>query len=112
MSAALRAIAPGPHVTLQDAGRRGWRRFGVTGSGAMDFPALAAANALVGNPSETAGLEFAHVGGVWEVAAEACRIAVTGGDFTILADGMALAPWQSHTLWRGQSLSIKGAPDA
>jgi hypothetical protein len=44
MNGTLRAIEPGPHVTLQDAGRRGWRRFGVTRSGAMDLPALAAAN--------------------------------------------------------------------
>ncbi len=112
MSGALRAIEPGPHVTLQDAGRRGWRRFGVTSSGAMDLPAMTAANALVGNPPDTAALEFAHVGGVWEIAAQACRIAVTGGDFAISADGLPLAAWQSHTLRRGQLLSIKGAPDA
>jgi 5-oxoprolinase (ATP-hydrolysing) subunit C len=112
MSAALRATAPGPYVTIQDAGRRGWRRFGVSISGAMDQPALAAANALVGNPADTAALEFAHVGGTWEIAAESCRIAVTGGGFAVSADGVALAPWQSHTLRRGQLLSIGGAPDA
>jgi 5-oxoprolinase (ATP-hydrolysing) subunit C len=91
MSGTLRAIEPGPHVTLQDAGRRGWRRFGVTRSGAMDLPALVAANALVGNPPDTAALEFAHVGGTWQIAVEACRIAVTGGDFAVSADGSALA---------------------
>ena len=112
MSAALHATAPGPYVTIQDAGRRGWRRFGVSISGAMDQPALAAANALVGNPADTAALEFAHVGGTWEIAAESCRIAVTGGDFAVSADGGALGPWQSHTLRRGQLLSIAGAPDA
>jgi 5-oxoprolinase (ATP-hydrolysing) subunit C len=112
MRAALRAIAPGPHVTLQDAGRVGWRRFGVAISGAMDRPALAAANALVGNPASLAALEFAHVGGMWEVAADTCRIAVTGGAFTMSADGVALAPWRSHTLRRGQRLSLGGAPDA
>jgi biotin-dependent carboxylase-like uncharacterized protein len=112
MSGALRAIAPGPYVTLQDAGRRGWWRFGVSSSGAMDLAALSVANALVGNPPDTAALEFAHVGGAWEIAAESCRIAVTGGDFAVSADGVALAPWQSHTLRRGQLVSVKGAPDA
>lgn len=112
MSAALRAVAPGPHVTVQDAGRRGWRRFGVSTSGAMDWPALAMANALVGNPPDTAALEFAQVGGTWEIAAESCRIAVTGGAFAVSADGIALAPWQSHTLRHGQRLSLKAAPDA
>ena len=70
MTSALRAIAPGPYVTIQDAGRTGWRRFGVAGCGAMDMPAFAAANVLVGNVPNTAALEFAHVGGTWEVLAE------------------------------------------
>jgi biotin-dependent carboxylase-like uncharacterized protein len=112
MSAALHATAPGPYVTIQDAGRRGWRRFGVSISGAMDPPALAAANALAGNPPDTAALEFAHAGGTWEIAADSCRIAVTGGTFAVSAGGVTLAPWQSHTLRRGQILSIGGAPDA
>ncbi len=112
MNAALRAVAPGPHVTLQDGGRRGWRRFGVAVSGAMDPPALAAANVLVGNPPDAAALEFAQIGGTWEVAADTCRIAVTGGAFAVSAAGVALAPWQSHTLRRGQLLSLGAAPDA
>ncbi|HVC61935.1 MAG TPA: biotin-dependent carboxyltransferase family protein [Acetobacteraceae bacterium] len=112
MSAALRAVAPGPYVTIQDAGRRGWRRFGVAVSGAMDLPALATANALVGNDPDTAALEFAHAGGIWDVAADSCRIAVTGGGFAVSADGVALAPWHSHTLRRGQRLSLGGASDA
>jgi biotin-dependent carboxylase-like uncharacterized protein len=112
MSAALRAVLPGPYVTIQDAGRRGWRRFGVSVSGAMDWPALAMANALVGNPPDTAALEFAHFGGTWQIAAESCRIAVTGGDFALSADGVALAPWRSHTLRQGQLLTLKGSPDA
>jgi biotin-dependent carboxylase-like uncharacterized protein len=112
MSGALRAIAPGPYVTLQDTGRRGWRRLGVPGSGAMDLPALTAANALVGNPPNTAALEFVYGGGTWEVAAESCRIAVTGGDFALAADNIKVAPWQSHALRRGQRLAVHGAPDA
>ena len=112
MTVALRATAPGPYVTMQDAGRRGWRRFGISGCGAMDLPALATANALVGNPLDVAALEFAHVGGTWEVLAESVRIAVTGGSFAVAADGAPLIPWQSHTLRRGQLLSIRGATDA
>lgn len=112
MIPALRAVAPGPHVTIQDGGRRGWRRFGVSGCGAMDMPSLAAANALVGNPPEAPALEFAHVGGSWEVLAESVRIAVAGGSFGISADGVPLQPWRTHRLQRGQLLHIKGAGDA
>ena len=112
MRGALYAIAPGPLVTIQDAGRRGWRRFGVSGAGPMDAPALAAANSLVGNPPGTAAVEFAHVGGSWQIATESCRVAVTGGDFAVSADGARLACWQSHILRRGQRIDIGGAPDA
>ncbi len=112
MMPVLRAIAPGPYVTIQDGGRLGWRRFGVSGCGAMDLPSLAAANALVGNPPDAPALEFAHVGGSWEVLADSVRIAVTGGSFAITADGVAVQPWRSHRLQRGQVLHIKGASDA
>jgi len=112
MIASLKAIAPGPFVTLQDSGRRGWMRYGVPGSGAMDNESLAVANALVGNTAGHAALEFAHVGGEWEVTAWSCRIAVTGGSFSVTVDGERLAANASHTLTRGQRLKLMGAPDA
>jgi 5-oxoprolinase (ATP-hydrolysing) subunit C len=112
MRPALRAVAPGHYVTIQDAGRNGWRRFGVSGCGAMDFPSLAAANALVGNPEDTPALEFAFVGGTWEVLANSARIAVAGGNFGMQAGGLAIKPWRSHTLRRGQVLQINGSSDS
>jgi biotin-dependent carboxylase-like uncharacterized protein len=112
MSGALIAVAPGPYVTIQDLGRRGWRRFGVSGSGAIDAVSLHLANALVANPPDMGALEFAHVGGAWEVAAETCRIAVAGGGFATTCDGVALMPWRSHTLRRGQRFTIGGTKDA
>ncbi len=45
-------------LSVQDAGRRGYQRFGVSPAGAMDRLALAVANLLVGNPAETAALEL------------------------------------------------------
>jgi biotin-dependent carboxylase-like uncharacterized protein len=112
MTPVLRAVSPGPYVTIQDAGRPGWHRFGVSGCGAMDMPSLIAANALVGNPPDAPALEFAHVGGSWEILAQSVRIAVTGGSFGVTADGVAVQPWRSHRLQRGQVLHIKGASDA
>lgn len=108
----LRAADPTPFVTLQDRGRQGWRRFGVSGSGAMDPGQLAIANVLVGNPPQQAALEFAFAGGVWEVGAGWCRIAVTGGSFAVAIDGAPLPPFATATLRRGQKLSIGAAPDA
>ena len=48
MSAALELLAVGPAVTLQDAGRFGLMRFGVTAAGPMDPLAFATANRAVG----------------------------------------------------------------
>jgi biotin-dependent carboxylase-like uncharacterized protein len=112
MDAALLAVAPTPFVTLQDAGRIGWQRFGVSRSGAMDIEALAAANALVGNPPDTAALEFAYAGGEWEVATISCRVAVTGGRFPVFVDDEPAPAFTTITLTRGQTLRIGGAPDA
>ena len=49
-------------TTVQDAGRPGHRRLGVTWAGPMDAAALAEANARVGNPSGAAALECTVVG--------------------------------------------------
>jgi biotin-dependent carboxylase-like uncharacterized protein len=110
--ARLLAFDPAPFVTLQDAGRRGWMRYGVSGSGAMDFAAMAAANILVGNPPATPVLEFAHAAGAWRLAGAARRVAVTGGGFEIRLDGERLPPWRNFLLGEGGELRIGGAGDA
>ncbi len=112
MPPALLAVAPAPFVTLQDSGRQGWQRFGVSRSGAMDVEALAAANALVGNPPDMAALEFAQAGGVFRLAATSCRIAVAGGRFTCFVDDVPIPALTTTTMIRGQVLRIGGAPDA
>ncbi len=112
MIPSLLAVEPGPYVTLQDRGRTGFRRFGVSCSGVMDLASFHLANRLVGNAPDAPALEFAHVGGLYEVAADSCRIAVTGGTFALSCGDVTLAPWWSHTLRRGQQVKIAGAPDA
>src|SRR5580704_2954953 len=83
MPPALLAVAPTPFVTLQDLGRIGWQRFGVSRCGAMDIEALAIANTLVGNAPDAAALEFAYAAGEWELHATSCRVAVAGGRFAV-----------------------------
>ncbi|MBV9538934.1 MAG: biotin-dependent carboxyltransferase family protein [Acidisphaera sp.] len=109
---ALVAVEPMPFVTLQDGGRLGWRRFGVSSSGAMDPWALAAANALVGNAADLAALEFGYGAGSWRVEAASCRLAVAGGAFRIHLAGQQIPPRHSFVARRGQTLRIEGAPDA
>lgn len=47
---ALEVVTAGPLTSVQDVGRFGAQRYGLTPSGAMDRLSLAAANALVGHP--------------------------------------------------------------
>ena len=63
----LEVIRPGPSTTVQDRGRTGHRAFGVPVGGAFDVGSLDLANALLGNPPESAALEL--TGGLGEFRA-------------------------------------------
>jgi allophanate hydrolase len=102
---ALDILQIGPMASVQDLGRKGWLHAGVSGSGPMVAPSFRIANALVGNAPEAAGLEFAAVGGRFEVGAPV-RFAVTGGDIDIRRGEERLHPWESHDLLPGQTLTI------
>ena len=88
--AALRVLSAGPGTTLQDGGRHGYLRYGITAAGPMDPLAHATANFAVGNSPGATAIEVA-LGGI-EVTAEAgsLTVAVAGGDFAISLDGRAL----------------------
>jgi len=105
----LKALEPGPLVTVQDRGRPGWQRIGVTPAGAIDPIAFAAANALVGNAPGAAALEFTLIGGTYAVEGGPVRVAVTGPAFPVSLDGAVLAPLTSLTLQPGQKLRIGSA---
>ena len=62
---------------MVDLGRPGYADIGVPPSGALDLPALALANRLVGNAESAAGLEVL-LGGIELVAESPCLLAVTG----------------------------------
>jgi KipI family sensor histidine kinase inhibitor len=107
--------AAGLQTLLQDGGRHGQAKQGVSASGAMDRRSLQAANRLVGNTSDTACLEIAYGG--FQLA---CRgdavVAVTGADGPVTltrADGASwpLPRWQPVALADGDVLAL-GEPRA
>lgn len=59
---AVEVLRPGAQAVLQDEGRVGVAGLGVTGSGALDRPALHTSNGLVGNSPGEAAIEFAQGG--------------------------------------------------
>jgi len=80
-------------------------------AGAMDRIGLSLANALAGNPANTAGLEIGVMGPDLLVEADSVRIALVGPLSPALIDGPDAAPKpldsdRSHLLKRGQVLRV------
>lgn len=75
-------------VTLQDRGRSGRAHLGVPTAGALDTPAAALANRLVGNDPRSAVLETTMLG-VTLRAGRAVTVAVTGAPCAVTVDGRA-----------------------
>src|SRR5207244_4365387 len=94
-------------VTLQDAGRFGQMRFGVTNAGPMDSLAFATANAAIGAPAGAAAIEIS-LGGL-ELTAEGgpVGVALAGGAFEIGLDGRALPPAVRLALEPGARLRVR-----
>lgn len=70
-------IDPGAFTTVQDPGRPGYQKFGVSPGGAADPVAAVVANRLVGNPDDAAVLECCMTGPVLEFH-EDTRVAFVG----------------------------------
>lgn len=75
----LKILATGSGVTLQDAGRGGWQRFGVPVAGAMDRSAMLTANQLLGNKPAAPVLEIQLQGAKLKVLKD-CWLGLAGAD--------------------------------
>ena len=102
----LAVLDPGMQSTLQDLGRYGLQRFGISAAGAIDPMSMQIANALVGNARDEAALELTLSGGTYRVEAEHCRLALAGADMPVAIDGVPAAPYRAHDLKRGSVVSI------
>ncbi|MEB2337122.1 MAG: biotin-dependent carboxyltransferase family protein [Nitrospirales bacterium] len=101
----IHVLRPGLLTTVQDLGRFGYQRFGVSVSGAMDRWALAVGNRLVGNPDHTAGLEIT-LQGPELLFEQTLAIAITGADLSPTCDGHPLPLWTRLTLPAGSRLQF------
>lgn len=99
---------PGLLATIQDGGRHGFRRYGLTTSGAADLDALHNANLLVGNDLEEAGLEITLYGFSAEIT-EDIVIAITGGDLQPKRNGLPCPMYKAIAVKRGDMLSFGAA---
>lgn len=87
---ALTVVRAGALTTVQDRGRPGHAHLGVPRSGALDGPAAALVNRLVGNPPEAAVLETT-LNGCAVRPRSAITVAVGGAPCPVTVDGRPVA---------------------
>lgn len=103
---ALEIVQCGPGVSVQDAGRHGFRRFGVPTAGAMDRRALALANTLAGNPPDTAAVELPLAGAEFRVVGGPVLVAGHGPGTTLAVPGRPVSEQSSVQLDDGDTVMI------
>ncbi len=103
----LRILRAGGDATIQDAGRAGWLRYGVTPAGPMDWIAHETANRLAGNAPGAAAIETGP-GGI-AVAAEGAplRLGWAAAGFAVTLDDAPLPARAAATLEPGATLRIR-----
>lgn len=77
MKAEIEVLHPGLFSSIQDFGRRGFQKYGVPFSGAMDRLALKTANLILRNKADAAVLEITQMGPKLKFSAPA-KIAISG----------------------------------
>ena len=102
----LEVVRPGMFTTVQDLGRFGRQKQGVSVAGAMDGAALRLGNILLGNHENSAGLEITMGGPTLKVlSGEAC-FAVTGAEVVVSKNDAPLPCWTAHKITPGDVLSF------
>jgi biotin-dependent carboxylase-like uncharacterized protein len=105
----LDVITAGPLTSVQDFGRFGVQRYGLTPSGAMDRLSLAAANALVGRPLSAPAIEIGPTKTVFVARGGPLCVALTGAlRFARIGDD-ACPLYRTFTLRDGDTLTLDAA---
>ncbi|MFI8951696.1 biotin-dependent carboxyltransferase family protein [Streptomyces sp. NPDC053750] len=107
---ALVVVRAGALTTVQDRGRPGHAHLGVPRSGALDAPAAALVNRLVGDPPGAALLETTLTGCALRPRC-AVTVAVAGAPCAVSVDGRP-APWGAPVDVPGGALLNVGAADS
>lgn len=108
MSGTLSVLEPGLFTTVQDLGRPGHARVGVSAAGAADAVALRLANRLAGNPDGAPALEMTLVGGTFRFDAPGF-VAVAGAEMRASIDGRPLPAWSAAPVPAGATLACGAA---
>jgi biotin-dependent carboxylase-like uncharacterized protein len=95
-----------PASSVQDGGRFGAQRYGLTPSGAMDRLGLAAANCLAGNALLAPAIEVGPYGAAFKAREGAVRVAMAGTPRVAEMAGRTVAWDTSVTIADGETLKL------
>ena len=101
----LLVVQPGILSLLQDQGRFGQHRIGLTNGGPLDRTAMTWANRLLDNPGDATALEVSFGGLELEVGIDTL-VSVTGGDASFCINGEEKETWRSHRVAEGDLISL------
>lgn len=101
----MQVIQPGILSLLQDAGRFGQHRIGLTNGGPLDPEAFACCNRLLGNSAGTTAVEVSF-GGLRLQAQVHSFICVTGASMPLYINGVEQALWTVHPVKPGDDISL------
>tara|TARA_B110000438_G_scaffold76870_2_gene77063 strand:- start:2386 stop:3477 length:1092 start_codon:yes stop_codon:yes gene_type:complete len=106
----VQIVQPGPMTLVQDRGRLGFQKLGVSVSGAVDIDSFDLGNLLVGNDPDAACLEIL-LGGLEIEFLDDLIIAVTGAESDVTIDGVTIALGVSYFIHSDARLKLGMATD-
>ena len=101
----IEVIAAGLFTTIQDAGRYGYRKWGVPISGAMDQQSAQLANQLVNNTDNEAVMEITLTAPILKFNIDSL-IAITGARFSPTVNGHSIAMNTAVKISKGSTLKL------
>lgn len=101
----LQVIKPGILSLIQDSGRIGHHRLGLTNGGPLDADSFRWANRLCGNADGATALEIT-IGGLELISTATTRIAVTGAAMPLTINGATKELWRSHRINSGDRIQF------
>ena len=106
----ITVLKPGVLTSVQDAGRPGYRAFGMPLAGAVDAHAYAIANLLARNIPGAAALEMTLLGATLRFERPA-HVGIAGAEMGATLDGQPVAGWASLRVEAGAELAFGSARD-
>lgn len=101
----LDVIQPGLMSLLQDSGRFGQQRIGLTTGGPLDPEAFALCNRLLGNDPGATLVEVSFGGLVLEATVDT-RLCVCGADMPLRINGESRELWRVHPVTAGDEIAL------